>query len=471
LIWGNLGMNPANSIGKRVRSGGLVTHFFRLQFSLLLGFALAMSGCRADSERLCVKAGDCPAGYVCSDGRCAPAGDGNGRDGGARDAGLSVCEVAGLVFRLFYHSGEGLNCPPHGFKVTDNPMSVGPSHDGSAWRVTPAKSLGTASTLQILAPVNFDPLEVGRYSIYARLQSSAEWQALDTRFEAGAFFAATETSGEFFLGRRTEDLPDAGLWDIGPIETRDAGRFDTPARPDVDEQLPDVALPDTYGDSGIPDLPRGPDAAPGGDAGEADVSIPDGGQLGDSGIFDGGPDHDAGPDIRDVGPPTQLGEECVVGEAQTCGADPAFFCMQSLHGPADYQYCSYECDPNLEGSCVGPGACCSEQGGRNICLVEIDCNPGQVQCQNDEECAEFPGTTCVQGQCVQACQEDDDCTRPMTCQGNVCSPLACEGDEDCGDNQVCTDMGGGSICMDRCNNDNDCEGQLRCNNGVCQPQQ
>jgi hypothetical protein len=463
-------MNPAFTSAERTRLGGFVLFYNRLQLGLLFGFALAMAGCSADSERLCKRAGDCPAGYVCSDGRCAPAGDGTGRDGGARDAGLSVCEVAGLVFRLFYHSGEGLNCPPHGFKVTDNPMAVGPSHDGSAWRVTPAKSLGTPSTLQILAPVNFNSEEVGRYSVYARLQSSEEWQPLETRFEAGAFFAVTETSGEFFLGRRTEDLPDAGLWDSGPLETRDAGMFDAPGAPDVNAQLPDVNLPDTYADGGIPDLPRGPDAAPGGDSGMPDVRVGDAGPLGDSGIFDSGPEHDAGPDIRDVGPPVQLGEECVPGEAQTCGEDPAFFCMQSIEDPG-YQYCSYECDPNLEGVCIGPGACCREHNGVNLCLVDIDCNPGQQQCQNDDDCAQFAGTSCVRGQCVEVCQGDDDCTSPMACLENICSPVQCEGDEDCGDNQVCFEMGGGSICMDRCNNNDDCEGEMTCRDGICQPPQ
>ena len=121
---------------------------------------------------------------------------------------------------------------------------------------------------------------------------------------------------------------------------------------------------------------------------------------------------------------------------------------------------------------LGEGAACSLLVGGAFCTVP--CDPVRP-----DRCD--VGYQCVLGQCVPAGSRCDSCATARCgiearcdLQSGLCEPRrgrcgACDRDETCGPDLVCTAVGDARICADRCNEQGDapCPGLLVCVNGAC----
>lgn len=120
---------------------------------------------------------------------------------------------------------------------------------------------------------------------------------------------------------------------------------------------------------------------------------------------------------------------------------------------------------NDDGSTCGDGVCnldetpesCAQDCGDSVVTECGDgtCEPGEDADNCPQDCDMTPTPECGDGECNG---DEDSASCPQDCP-----PQSCEGDDDCGPGEICTD----DACVEGCREDGDCAGNELCVNDVC----
>ncbi len=166
-------------------------------------------------------------------------------------------------------------------------------------------------------------------------------------------------------------------------------------------------------------------------------------------------------------------EDCVEGGDLVCndGVCARIRCAQNVDCPVDSvcldPFCGppqcnadEECDADAicwRGLCVADGCTGREQcPSGQVCLGAPPlCTSPPERCSEDRECPSGTGCALPEGQCLDACDTDTDCSAQTQCLRGLCRP-PCNGDRDCPAGQTCHE----SRCQDLpdCSDEPECSG-------------
>lgn len=120
---------------------------------------------------------------------------------------------------------------------------------------------------------------------------------------------------------------------------------------------------------------------------------------------------------------------------------------------------------NDDGSTCGDGVCnldetpesCAQDCGDSVVTECGDgtCEPGEDADNCPQDCSVDPAPECGDGDCNG---DEDSSSCPQDCP-----PQRCEGDDDCGPGEICTD----DACVEGCREDSDCAGNELCVDDAC----
>lgn len=172
-------------------------------------------------------------------------------------------------------------------------------------------------------------------------------------------------------------------------------------------------------------------------------------------------------------------------EAPYCNeaGDACLACRQDEHCADGFRCLAGACEPpppacQVDDDCEDEAAPYCAAGACVACILDQHCGDGEAcssegsclpdACEDDEDCAVFPGTSCRDQVCRPGqCDVAADCKDPEWpfCQDNVC--VHCTETEGCGTGETCV---GGKSCAPRpCESLDDCPLGSICDDGGCRP--
>lgn len=159
----------------------------------------------------------------------------------------------------------------------------------------------------------------------------------------------------------------------------------------------------------------------------------------------------------------------MIGDPYTTGCHPVGTC------PAGDSDCSID-SICLSGVCrspcldaCGPNAVCNVVNRRSQCncppgfepnpTAQKGCSRITNQCSNNAQCV---GGSCIKGQCMEVCRNNDQCAQGEKCVENKCMVL-CISSEQCANSLSCIN----GICLIGCRSNGDCPSNQACISNKC----